>query len=199
MSDRDSLGASLSAAPDDRGTRLAWADWLQENGDPERGALLALLARPPESLTRGERRELSRLRVRVVWCDPAAVAPALRLLADATNGTLRAAAVADLLPLIPPDHPALFGLRRLAARYAEWAADHELRLAVWGHSTGYLVRPYRDGTGAWVVDGGMGQQWPGAWSCWPDAALWGLSRRGVQRTFHGVSLDLRAAPTEEGL
>ena len=49
MSDRDALLAAVCAAPDDDTPRLVLADWLDENGDPDRAAYIrAAVARDRE-------------------------------------------------------------------------------------------------------------------------------------------------------
>ena len=40
MSDRDAFLAAIAAAPEDDAPRLVYADWLDENGDPERAELI---------------------------------------------------------------------------------------------------------------------------------------------------------------
>lgn len=59
MSDRDALLAGLLAQPDDDTPRLIYADWLEENGDPDRGEFIRVeieLARTPPGTGEAERR-----------------------------------------------------------------------------------------------------------------------------------------------
>src|SRR5688572_2816258 len=42
MSDRDALLAAIRDAPADDAPRLVYADWLDENGDPERAEFIRL-------------------------------------------------------------------------------------------------------------------------------------------------------------
>jgi len=45
MNDHDNLLRAVRAAPDDDNLRLAFADWFEENGDPERGELIRVQCR----------------------------------------------------------------------------------------------------------------------------------------------------------
>jgi uncharacterized protein (TIGR02996 family) len=59
MTDHDALLAAILARPDEDTPRLAFADWLQENDDPDRGEFIRLeveLARTPPSTEEDERR-----------------------------------------------------------------------------------------------------------------------------------------------
>ncbi len=59
MTDHDALLASILSHPDEDTPRLAYADWLQENDDPDRGEFIRLeveLAHTPPSTEENERR-----------------------------------------------------------------------------------------------------------------------------------------------
>jgi uncharacterized protein (TIGR02996 family) len=59
MSDRDALLAAIIADPDEDTPRLVFADWLQENGDADRGEFIRVeieLARTPPTEEADERR-----------------------------------------------------------------------------------------------------------------------------------------------
>ncbi|HEY1190616.1 MAG TPA: TIGR02996 domain-containing protein, partial [Gemmata sp.] len=54
MSDRDALMAAIAAHPDEDTPRLVFADWLDENGDPERAEFVrAQIARHQNSDGKG--------------------------------------------------------------------------------------------------------------------------------------------------
>ena len=45
MTDRDALLAAITANPDEDTPRLIYADWLQENGEPDRAEFIRLQCR----------------------------------------------------------------------------------------------------------------------------------------------------------
>ena len=56
MTDREALLAAICANPDDDTPRLAFADWLEENGEPERAEFVRLQCELASGLPPGPRR-----------------------------------------------------------------------------------------------------------------------------------------------
>lgn len=62
MTEHDALLASILAQPEEDAPRLVYADWLEENGDAERGEFVRIeveLARTPPGTDEAERRRLT--------------------------------------------------------------------------------------------------------------------------------------------
>jgi uncharacterized protein (TIGR02996 family) len=82
MADRDALFQAILYAPDDDAPRLVFADWLDENGDPDRAEFIRVQCRlarlpfyEPECATLSARADELLVRHRRAWRVPA---PALR-------------------------------------------------------------------------------------------------------------------------
>ena len=68
MTDRQALLAAVCANPDDDTPRLVFADWLEENGEPERAEFIRLQVEQADvSRTSARRVELAGKRMRELW------------------------------------------------------------------------------------------------------------------------------------
>jgi uncharacterized protein (TIGR02996 family) len=71
VTDRDALLSSVLAAPDDDAPRLVLADWLDENGKPERAACIRAQIKLAVMTDETERQELERQAyIRKEWAEP---------------------------------------------------------------------------------------------------------------------------------
>src|SRR6187397_1813565 len=57
MTDREALLAAVCALPDDDTTRLVFADWLEENGEPERAEFIRVQCEAARLTAADDRRE----------------------------------------------------------------------------------------------------------------------------------------------